>query len=186
MQTFCDRMEKQCGQSTTQENGVVVWKNPTNDARIEMHEEDKKITVVGKPNQVRSLIVFVSQFTEACPGLAQAAPTTRSGYTNNAPGAAFAPTNQGNVESNAQNGNDQQAAANGVVGQLRVAHMAFEAESSGELSLKEGETARVTHDEPGSENESRWVYGRCEESGDCGWFPLDHTKAVEEANERET
>merc|ERR1719424_2530737 len=123
MQTFCDRMEKQCGQSTTQENGVVVWKNPTNDARIEMHEEDKKITVVGKPNQVRSLIVFVSQFTEACPGLAQAAPTAQSqgGYQRNAPGAAFAPE----ATADAEPAGEAQGAA---VGQLRIAHMAFEAE----------------------------------------------------------
>ena len=65
-----------------------------------------------------------------------------------------------------------------INGQLRVAFMDFKPEGAGELSLKEGEIARVTHDDPGSENESRWVYGNNETSGGCGWFPLDHTRAV--------
>jgi len=185
MQNFCERMEKQCGESTLQDNGVTVWKNPTNDARIEMHEEDRKITVVGKPNQVRSLIVFVSQFTEACPGLAQAAPARTGGY--NAPGSAFAPqVAQAETELAAESEKNQDGQTGGAVGQLRVAHMVFEAEGSGELSIKVGENVRVTSDEPGSESESRWVYGRNEASGDCGWFPLDHTNLVEEQNERET
>jgi hypothetical protein len=194
MQSFCDKMEKQCGQSTIQDNGVVTWRNPTNDARIEMHEEDRKITVVGKPNQVRSLIVFVSQFTEACPGLVQSNPNTASnprssnGY-NNAPGSAFAPAGQTNADESTQEStaNADKAADSGpAVGQLRVAHMEFVAEGAGELSLQVDETARVTYDEPGAENESRWVYGRSEKSGECGWFPLDHTRAVEEPEERET
>jgi len=185
MQNFCERMEKQCGESTLQDNGVTVWKNPTNDARIEMHEEDRKITVVGKPNQVRSLIVFVSQFTEACPGLAQAAPARTGGY--NAPGSAFAPqVAQAETELAAESEKKEDGQTGGAVGQLRVAHMVFEAEGSGELSIKVGENVRVTSDEPGSESESRWVYGRNEASGDCGWFPLDHTNLVEEQNERET
>jgi hypothetical protein len=192
MQNFCERMEKQCGQSTLQDNGVVIWKNPTNDARIEMHEEDRKITVVGKPNQVRSLIVFVSQFTEACPGLAQATATTPSnnngGYARNAPGAAFAPAGaQVETESAAAETEKKEEGQNGpAVGQLRVAHMDFEAEGSGELSVKVGENIRITYDEPGSESESRWVYGRNEVSAECGWFPLDHTNLVQEQNERET
>merc|ERR1719491_2345023 len=167
MQNFCERMEKQCGQSTLQDNGVVIWKNPTNDARIEMHEEDRKISVVGKPNQVRSLIVFVSQFTEACPGLAQTATSTQQGYARQAPGSAFAPQatqeTQGASESAEKIGEAQNGPA---VGQLRVAHMDFEAEGSGELSIKVGEKARVTYDEPGSESESRWIYGRNEISGE--------------------
>lgn len=186
MQTFCSRMETQCGQSTVQDNGVVTWRNPTNDARIEMHEEDRKITVVGKPNQVRSLIVFVSQFTEPCPGLAQTTPASRPGGYNNAPGAAFAPAGAANAPAAAESSEEKAADAGPAVGQLRVAHMDFESEGAGELALKIGETARVTFDEPGSENDSRWVYGRNETSGDCGWFPLDHTNAVEEPNERET
>jgi len=189
MQNFCERMEKQCGQSTTQDNGVVVWKNPTNDARIEMHEQDRKITVVGKPNQVRSLIVFVSQFTEACPGLAQAGPSVQNqsqgGYQQNAPGSAFAPT--ATVAENPSTQDEQAESEQGpAMGQLRVAHMAFEAEAAGELSLKVDERARVTFDEPGADNESRWVYGLNEVTGQVGWFPLDHTKQVEEPNERET
>jgi hypothetical protein len=194
-QTFCEKMEKQCGQSTLQPDGTVTWKNPTNDARIEMHEEDRKITVVGKPNQVRSLIVFVSQFTEACPGLATATPSANyaarsQGY--NAPGSAFAPadrgsTNGGTAQDAAESVADEQKAAVGAVGQLRVAHMDFEAEGAGELTLKVDETARVTYDDTsGGDQESRWVYGRNEKSGDCGWFPLDHTKPVEEPTERET
>jgi len=187
MKNFCEKMAKQCGESSLQDNGVVIWKNPTNDARIEMHEEDRKITVVGKPNQVRSLIVFVSQFTEACPGLAQTATSTQQGYTRQAPGSAFAPQaaqeTQGASESAEKTGEAQNGPA---VGQLRVAHMDFEAEGSGELSIKVGEKARVTYDEPGSESESRWIYGRNEVSGECGWFPLDHTNLVEEQNERET
>jgi len=189
MQNFCERMEKQCGQSTLNDDGVTVWKNPTNDARIEMHQEDRKITVVGKPNQVRSLIVFVSQFTEACPGLAQAAPSA-GGYQQTqrtAPGAAFAPAAAAAspaAETEAQTA--QPASDSGpAMGQLRVAHMVFEAEGSGELSLSVGDKARVTFDEPGVDNESRWVYGRHETSGESGWFPLDHTNVVEEQKERD-
>jgi len=187
MQGFCDKMEKQCGQSTIQDNGVVTWRNPTNDARIEMHEEDRKITVVGKPNQVRSLIVFVSQFTEACPGLAQTsnpnvATNPRPGY--NAPGAAFAPAAE-TVAEETTSGNQNANETGDIVGQLRVAHMNFEAESAGELSIKVGENVRVTFDEPGEENESRWVYGKNETTGESGWFPLDHTKSAEESKERE-
>lgn len=192
MQTFCDRMEKQCGTSTVQDNGVVVWRNPTNDARIEMHEEDKKITVVGKPNQVRSLIVFVSQFTEACPGLTQTTHSTQSANTSrNAPGAAFAPagytsTAETVAADRAATAESEQADNGPAAGQLRVAYMDFEAEAAGELSMKVGEKARVTYDEPGSENDSRWVYGKNIASGGEGWFPLDHTKPVEESNERAT
>jgi hypothetical protein len=188
MQSFCERMEKQCGAAAVQDNGITVWKNPTNDARIEMHEEDRKITVVGKPNQVRSLIVFVSQFTEACPGLAAATPNAvpASGYQRqNAPGAAFAPAND-EQKTETQTSDEQKAADNaGVVGQLRVATMAFEAEGAGELSLKVDETIRVTYDEPGADNESRWVYGSNQVTNEVGWFPLDHTAAVEEPAERE-
>jgi hypothetical protein len=189
MQTFCERMEKQCGQSSVQDNGVVTWRNPTNDARIEMHEEDRKITVVGKPNQVRSLIVFVSQFTEACPGLASSsASTSTANRNNNAPGSAFAPAGRtsGAADNEVADEEEKEADNGPAAGQLRVAHMDFEAEGAGELTLKVGETARVTYDEPGSENDSRWVYGRNEASGESGWFPLDHTKPVEESTERET
>lgn len=188
MKNFCEKMEKQCGQSSLQDNGVVIWKNPTNDARIEMHEEDRKITVVGKPNQVRSLIVFVSQFTEACPGLAQNAPTSTSqqGYNRQSPGSAFAPPASQETQGASATAEKTEDAQNGpAVGQLRVAHMDFEAEGSGELSIKVGENVRVTYDEPGADSESRWIYGRHEVSGECGWFPLDHTNLVEEQNERE-
>mmetsp|Transcript_13481 Transcript_13481/g.22206 ORF Transcript_13481/g.22206 Transcript_13481/m.22206 type:complete len:584 (-) Transcript_13481:132-1883(-) len=195
-QVFCDRMEKQCGQSTLQPDGTVTWKNPTNDARIEMHEEDRKITVVGKPNQVRSLIVFISQFTEACPGLASAAPTAPFPSSRNAPGSAFAPTDQGNNVDNTaddpesadnQKKSDEEEGAGPAVGQLRIAHIDFVAEGSGELTLMKDELARVTYDDPsGGDQESRWVYGKSEKSGECGWFPLDHTKFVEEPTERET
>jgi hypothetical protein len=192
-QTFCERMDKQCGQSTLQPDGTVTWKNPTNDARIEMHEEDRKITVVGKPNQVRSLIVFVSQFTEACPGLATA--TANQNYARpqgyNAPGSAFAPAAGNSDEpqdATETNADDQAAKAADAVGQLRVAHMDFVAEGAGELTLKVGDRARVTYDDASGnadDEESRWVYGKAEDSEDCGWFPLDHTKLVEETTERE-
>lgn len=186
---FCERIEKQCGQSTIQPDGSVTWRNPTNDARIEMHEEDRKITVVGKPNQVRSLIVFVSQFTEACPGLAAQTPSTRpvGGNGYNAPGSAFAPAGRDETsETTAAEGDEKAAESDPAAGQLRSAFMDFVAEGAGELSLKVGETVRVTYDEPGAAGESRWVYGKNETSGESGWFPLDHTRPVEEANERET
>jgi len=175
-----------------------VWKQPNGDARIVMYSDDKRVKVIGRPNQVRSLVVIVAPFTEAQPGLGQqvralaAAPQTPDGRV---PSEAYAPAEGGgNCETGADVNNDgipivSSDAANGrnqsLAGQTRLARQDFEPQGQGELALTEGEFVCITHDPEGEHgsNQDRWVYGRSEAGGQLGWFPLSHTVLLEERHD---
>jgi len=182
---FCEKMEQHLGSAVVEADGSYVWKQPGGDARIIMYAEDKRVKVVGRPNQVRSLVVIVAPYTEATPGLG---PTSRQQlqqdprlYDGRMPSAAFAPQDHDPREENADPREEAEAATGG--GELRQATQNFEAQGQGELGIVKGDVVVITHDPEGDQhdgNEDRWVYGRSEGSGQCGWFPLSHTSALEE------
>lgn len=206
VEEFCEKMAVHLGQATIEGDGSYVWKQPSGDARIVMYNEDKRVKVIGRPNQVRSLVVIVSPFTEAQPilgaaqGVALQNTQSRQGPgplpDGRSPGNAYAPvatetavgsTSVDNSEG-AEGTNEQDSSDGSAVGQLRVAQQSFESQGQGELGLELDEAVRVTHDPEGALAGSidRWVYGQSEVSGNCGWFPLSHTKLAEELARTET
>jgi len=187
---FCDKMEQLLGKAAVEPDGAYVWKQQDNDARIMMYAEDRRVKVVGRPNQVRSLVVIVAPYTEAQQGLGQAGLPPAQAQAGATPGgrmpsAAFAPDAAEAAGSDIPSGSassDGSSAPSSPSGQMRQAEQAFVAEGQGELGLEKNEVVRVTHDPEGERNGSsdRWVYGRSESSGECGWFPLSHTSPIEE------
>jgi len=213
VEEFCEKIAVHLGQATIEADGSYVWKQPNGDARIVMFTEDKRVKVIGRPNQVRSLVVIVSPFTEAEPILG-AAPggifhnsQSRLGPgplpDGRSPGNAYAPMERETVsgatsvpataaatpaDAAADGSPEQDASVGRVVGQLRVAQQAFESQGPDELELSLDEAVRVTHDPEGAVagSNDRWVYGQSEVSGTSGWFPLSHTKLAEEPAPTET
>jgi hypothetical protein len=189
---FCDKMEHHLGKATVEADGAFVWKQPGGDASIIMHPEDKRIKVVGRPNQVRSLVVIVAPYTEALPGLGPSGhqqPEHQQGSgplpNGRTPSAAFAPE-AASSDPHAlgpQDLVDQDTSP--ISRQLRKAAQDFDAEGQGELSLHQGDVVCVTHDPEGESAGSadRWVYGRSEDTGACGWFPLSHTLPLDETTQ---
>uniref|UniRef100_A0A7S0FYC1 SH3 domain-containing protein n=1 Tax=Pyrodinium bahamense TaxID=73915 RepID=A0A7S0FYC1_9DINO len=194
---FCEKMEQHLGKGSVEPDGAFVWKQPNGDARIVMYSDDKRVKVIGRPNQVRSLVVIVAPFTEAQPGLGvhnrqhTAGPQMPDGRV---PSEAYAPADGGHTQdAGANNANDGTGdspnadAATGnntqpLTGQMRLAKQDFEPQGQGELALTEGETVCITHDPEGEHGSSqdRWVYGRSEATRQVGWFPLSHTVLLEE------
>lgn len=184
---FCEKMEQHLGKATVEPDGAFVWKQPGGDARIIMHGDDRRVKVVGRPNQVRSLVVIVAPYTEAQPGLGPSSRQQLQGPgalpEGRAPSAAFAPVDDRDA------GETEEAPKEGwhtpelQARQLQQATQVFEAQGQGELGLAQGEVVCITHDPEGetSGSQDRWVYGRSEASGSCGWFPLSHTTPVTEA-----
>lgn len=195
---FCDKMEQHLGKAAVEPDGAFVWKQPGGDARIIMHPDDKRVKVVGRPNQVRSLVVIVAPYTEAQPGLGpsgyQQPHQQDSGPLPNGrmPSAAFAP--EGTPEADACGATDPHALGSQdltdqdtspISRQLRKAAQDFDAEGQGELGLAQGDVVCVTHDPEGDNagGADRWVYGRNEASGACGWFPMSHTFPLDETTQ---
>jgi len=202
---FCEKMEPHLGKPVIEPDGSYVWKQPGGEARIVMYTEEQRVKVIGRPNQVRSLVVIVAPYTEAlqqmgCPlasrtNQPQLPPGGRAASAAFAPevvpAAAAAPPDSdsapfgGNaVEPEASLGNVDGAVADATAPSaavplewLRVAKEAFEPQGQGELALAEGDLIVVSHDPEGDfgSGEDRWVYGRNEASDRCGWFPLSHT-----------
>lgn len=181
---FCAKMEEHLGKATVEEDGTYVWKQPGGDARIAMHADDKRVKVIGRTNQVRSLVVIVSPFTEAQPTLgATERPAGPPLPDGRAPSAAYAPERPetGQVateESTVQSTPSAEVNTEEVNGQTRVAAQDFEAQDESELGLTQGEFVVITHDPEADQAnaEDRWAYGRRETNGQVGWFPLSHTK----------
>mmetsp|Transcript_89106 Transcript_89106/g.229967 ORF Transcript_89106/g.229967 Transcript_89106/m.229967 type:complete len:558 (+) Transcript_89106:52-1725(+) len=176
---FAAKVEHHLGKATVEADGSLVWKQPNGDARIVLYGADRCVKVIGRPNQVRSLVVLVSPYTEAAAGLGRYGPNAAP-----PPSEAYAPVANGGDGGTATDEEQkdgvapQSAAAPG--GQLRVAQHAFEAEGQGELELAPGDAVCVTDDPTGGNDQDRWVYGRSEVSSQCGWFPLSHTVPQEE------
>jgi hypothetical protein len=184
---FCEKMEQHLGKATVEADGAFVWKQPGGEARIMMYGEDRRVKVVGRPNQVRSLVVIVAPFTEAQQGYGPAVsrPDGPGPLPNGRlPSDAYAPGGNEETEAiderQAELPQDNSPAETSICKQLRYAIQAFEPEGQGELALRQGETVRVAHDPEGEHGDSqdRWVYGRSEESAESGWFPLSHTLPV--------
>jgi len=188
---FCESMEQHLGKATAEVDGSFVWRQPGGDARIVMHVEDKRVKVIGRPNQVRSLVVLVSPLTEPTPALGPANRMTGPGPLpdGRTPSAAYAPNRDDGITARARDGMEPDPRAGAMADtkedgtlpqgqQLRVAKQGFESQGQGELALVQGETVLVTHDPEDSRasGQDRWVYGKNEATGACGWFPLSHTE----------
>jgi len=185
---FCGKMEEHLGKATIDADGTYVWKQPGGDARIVMHADDKRVKVIGRTNQVRSLVVIVSPFTEAQPTLGAA--TERPAGPGplpdgRTPSAAYAPDRPEGPAATEESTEQivrpsAEASTEQVEGQTRVATQDFEAQDESELGLSPGQRVVVTHDPDAAEvsAEDRWVYGRRDGTGEVGWFPLSHTKAA--------
>jgi len=169
---FCEKMDAHLGKASVDPDGSFVWRQPGSDSRIIMYAEDSRVKVIGRPNQVRSLVVIVAPFTEALPGLSSARPGGPAPLPDGrAPSAAFAPLEPEAPRRPAEAQADAEAGR-----QMRVVAQAFESQGQSELALAEGEAVCVTHDPEGEQgNEDRWVYGCNEATGQRGWFPLSHT-----------
>jgi len=181
---FCERMEQHMGKATLEPDGALVWKQPTGDARIIMYSDDKRVKVIGRPNQVRSLIVVVAPFTEAQPGLGghtrqHPGPQTPDGRV---PSEAYAPAEAPNQ---ARGGDAAERTVRSLAGMTRLAKQDFEPQGQGELGLTEGDVVSITHDPEGEHGTSqdRWVYGKSETTSQLGWFPLSHTAPMEERHD---
>jgi hypothetical protein len=175
---FCENMENHLGKATVEADGALVWKQPGGEARIMMYAEDKRVKVVGRPNQVRSLVVIVAPFTEAQQGYGPAISRPDGPGLlphGRLPSAAYAPdgleeteTHQDGAGNRAEDGMQQGAnnlgaeeeelqqeenslslAETSICKQLRYAIQAFEPQGQGELALGDGEAVRVVHDPEG-------------------------------------
>lgn len=190
---FCDKMEQHLGKATVEPDGAFVWKQPGGDARIIMYAEDRRVKVVGRQNQVRNLVVIVAPYTEAQPGLGPSGRQQQGAgplHGDQLSTAAYAPSDFDPEQ-------DRAAASDAVPdfdqgrispgGQLRRAEEEFETQGQGELGLKHGDVVRISHDPEGENggSQDRWVYGRNEATGACGWFPLSHTSALEETMQQQ-
>jgi len=163
-QQFRESMERQMGQASMNPDGAWVWRQPSGEAHVTMYAEDKRVLVVGLCNQVRSLLVTISQFCEA-------EENQKPFWPQGPPSAAYAP---------AQDTGFADGEVTSILGQLRCAETEFNPEGQGELQLQEGCMVTVLAD-PEAEHTSganRWVYGRNETTQQVGWFPLSHTKSA--------
>mmetsp|Transcript_81378 Transcript_81378/g.143637 ORF Transcript_81378/g.143637 Transcript_81378/m.143637 type:complete len:552 (-) Transcript_81378:84-1739(-) len=166
------KIEQQMGKASVEPDGALVWKQPSSEARIIMYKEDQSIKVVGRPNQVRSLVLIIAPYTEAPKGIG-----FNSGEARRAPSEAFAPPvspNKGSEPVVTAKNADEKIQEKGEEGRLHVAALNFEPQGQGELGLSSGDLVRVTMDPEAGTCQDRWVFGRIEASGQCGWFPLSH------------
>lgn len=166
---LCEKMEQHLGKAGIEPDGALVWKQPNSDARIVMYKEDQCIKVIGRLNQVRSLVLVVAPYTEAPKGLGVAL----DGFSvekapGRAPSEAFAPL--GGYSAGAV-GDSQDK---GETGRRHTAAQDFESQGQGELALRQGDIVQVLLDPEAGAGQDRWVFGKVEASGESGWFPLSH------------
>lgn len=190
---FSLKMEHHLGKPMLEPDGSCVWQQPGGDARIVMFSEDKRVKIIGRPNQVRSLVVIVAPFTEAQPTLGSAARPSGAGPQmpdGRMPSDAFAPPNTGSDDATngGYTGGQNAAAARKtvvLVDKVLLVKQDFEAQGQGELGLLQSESVRVTADPEGESGggDDRWVYGISEDTQQTGWFPLSHTVAPEDVTE---
>jgi len=185
---FCSKMEHHLGKPSVEPDGSCVWQQPGGDARIMMFNDDKRVKIIGRPNQVRSLVVIVAPFTEAQPTLGSAVRSSASGPQmpdGRLPSEAFAPSGAasgGYVDGQTAGGETKRV---DLIGKVLLVKQDFEAQGEGELGLLQSESVKVTHDPEGESGggDDRWVYGKSEDTQQVGWFPLSHTVAPEEVTE---
>merc|ERR1712232_819497 len=119
------------GKSTMEPDGAFVWKQAEGEARIVMYSEDKRVKIIGRPNQVRSLVVIVAPFTEAQPTLGVAIRQAESGPympDGRAPSDAFAPQSQmkSTGAEHVQSTEAQNTEPETLVGRIRLVEQDFE------------------------------------------------------------
>jgi len=168
------KIEQSMGKANVEPDGALVWKQSSSDARIIMYREDLSIKVVGRPNQVRSLVLIVAPYTEAPKGIG-----LEHSEARRAPSEAFVPLVSTNPDPGPEKNGSSPAPADektetGEEGRLHVAGQDFEPQGQGELGLNAGDVVRVKLDPEAGASQDRWVFGRNEASGQTGWFPLSH------------
>jgi len=189
VEQFCEQMEQHMGKWTVEVDGSFVWKQPGgNEARIVLFTDDKRVQVIGRPNQVRSLVLIVSPFTDAAsadgPGLMTRSQGPGPVPDGRLPSEAYAPagvTPAAATTVSTPDGADESTGELPPGGQQRVVTQVFDSLGEGELALAVDAIIFVTHDPESTRSggEDRWVYGRNETDDLSGWFPLSHTKLAE-------
>lgn len=202
VEEFRERLEQQLGKQTeesiSQEGGNLVWRQSgETGARIEFKASNKRVYIIGKAHQIRSLLNVIAPFAkevgEAARSVTHTARTAGShragsehagaGGTACAPSAVYAPSTVYAPSAVYAASSASRAGANSTresgpppEPSKRVACRAFEPQSGAELALSLGDHITVTHDpEEGQHNFHRWVYGLNETTEQRGWFPLSHT-----------
>lgn len=174
-QEFAEKMEPQLGKAGIEPDGSHVWKQPSSDARIVMYGDDKLIKVIGRPNQVRSLVMIVAPHTEASKriGLANGDEPDANGFANGTNGYHKEEATKPSEASGPDTPETEK--------ERRLALQNFDSLGQSELGLKEGDVVWVLLDPQAGnvQDVDRWVYGK-KECGQHGWFPLSHTKPADE------
>jgi len=213
---FREKLETAMGsqaEAFTQDESRLVWQKPGDTARIEMKASNKRVYIIGKVHQLRSLTNAVAPFARCVgeaarsvaatsntgsrrgPGSGRGGPGSQSGAGYSAaPSQVYNPSTAGGYAPSAV---FSAGAASHVsirstssqqsgVQQRRQANRAFASEGTGELELNLGDIVTVTHDSGGGSDNNihRWVFG-ANERGDRGWFPLSHTTALQEPQAQE-
>jgi hypothetical protein len=153
-----------------------------------MNAADQRVSISGRPNQVRSLVVIVSPYTEAAHELI----SLQLGGSKQAgpPSEAYAPAELGPVSGDSPGGDGggvipvpEETTTGSAEGQIHIALLPFESQGQGELGLATGDAVCVTHDPEGERGSGpdRWVFGRAEGNAQEGWFPLSHTRRREDS-----
>ncbi|CAE7293057.1 unnamed protein product [Symbiodinium natans] len=193
VEEFIGKMEPQLGKATIEPDGARVWKQPSSEARILMYAEDKVVKVVGRPNQVRSLVVIIAPHTEApkkfgLHSMTETKETNGSNCNGNgaslearkprpSPSAAFAPATAEAAEGEKDGAKPPSAAAPDQPEHLYVAAQDFDAVGQGELGLVIGDVVQLLLDPQVGTGQDRWVYCSKEDGNDRGWLPFSHLVA---------
>lgn len=205
LQEFREKLETAMGSEAanfTQDDQRLIWQKPGDSARIEMKASNKRVYIIGKVHQIRSLTNAVAPFArcvgEAARSVAatsartgsQRGPGSASGAPSQiyapsaayAPSAVYAPSNAHSVNSNSSR--HSSSVVHQATQQRCVAVRAFQAESAGELELAVGDLVIITHDPADNKdqtNRHRWVFGKNPRTNSGGWFPLSHVTAQQES-----
>lgn len=191
-----------------QDEQRLVWQKPGDSAQIVMKASNKRVYIIGKVHQLRSLTNAVAPFARCVGEAARSVAATSNTGSRRGPGSGRGPGSQSGAGYSAAapsqvynpslapsavfstggasnishtSGSTQRTG----VQQRRQATRAFASEGAGELGLAVGEIVMVTHDAGAPDNNiHRWVFGT-NDRGDKGWFPLSHTTALQEPQAEE-
>lgn len=175
---FRQNLETHLGKEFTckEEDGRLKWSSEDG-AMVDFKEANRRVYIVGKPFQIRTLLAVIAPFVKEVGNdarsvvssrVASRAGSTYAPSTVYAPSQAYAPS----AASVRQTTKEPKSAES----TNRVCTRLFEAAGTGELTLAVGDVVQITHDPEVGEtaNLHRWVYGHVA-SGTAGWFPLSNT-----------
>mmetsp|Transcript_58917 Transcript_58917/g.140625 ORF Transcript_58917/g.140625 Transcript_58917/m.140625 type:complete len:570 (+) Transcript_58917:139-1848(+) len=192
-------MDQHLSKAVVENDGAMVWHHNGGEAKVVVNIAEKSVKVMGRSKQVCNLVVMLNPVTDAVATFGKlprhttsrvapvALPSIPRANGTEAPEAqaAVASTTSEIVATSADTGSIATATAHvGSQGEHRLVCQTFDSVGDGELALDQGDKVVIVHD-PEACNAStsdRWVYGKNEANGACGWFPLSHTMEVEHLN----